>query len=63
MWSDETKIELFGINSTRRVWRKKNAEYNPKNTIPPVKHGGGNLMLLGVSQLRGQDDFTVSRGG
>ena len=30
MWSDETKIELFGINSTRRVWRKKNAEYNPK---------------------------------
>ena len=45
MWSDETKIELFGINSTRRVWRKRNAEYNPKNTIPTVKHGGGNLML------------------
>ena len=45
MWSDETKIELFGINSTRRVWRKRNAEYNPKNTIPTVKHGGGNLMF------------------
>lgn len=26
MWSDETKIELFGKNSTRHVWRKKNAE-------------------------------------
>ena len=26
MWSDETKIELFGINSTRRVWRKRNAK-------------------------------------
>ena len=26
MWSDETKIELFGKNSTCRVWRKKNAE-------------------------------------
>ena len=63
MWSDETKIELFGINSTRRVWSKRNPEYNPKNTIPTVKHGGGNLMLWGVSQLRGQDDFTVSRGG
>ena len=47
MWSDETKIELFGINSTRRVWRKRNAEYNPKNTIPTVKYGGGNLMLWG----------------
>ena len=47
MWSDENKIELFGINSTRRVWRKRNAEYNPKNIIPTVKHGGGNLMLCG----------------
>ena len=27
------------------VWRKRNAEYNPKNTIPTVKHGGGNLIL------------------
>jgi len=40
MWSDETKIELFGKNSTRRVWRKKNEELHPKNTIPTVKHGG-----------------------
>ena len=53
MWSDETKIELFGINSTRRVWRKRNAEYNLKNTIPTVKHGGGNLMLWGCFSAKG----------
>ena len=53
MWSDETKIELFGINSTRRVWRKRNAEYNPKNTIPTVKHGGGNLMLWRCFSAKG----------
>ncbi|KAJ8261001.1 hypothetical protein COCON_G00167240 [Conger conger] len=53
MWSDETKIELFGINSTRSVWRKRNAEYNPKNTIPTVKHGGGNLMLWGCFSAKG----------
>ena len=53
MWSDETKIELFDINSTRRVWRKRNAEYNPKNTIPTVKHGGGNLMLWGCFSAKG----------
>ena len=23
MWSDERKIELFGPNSTRHIWRKK----------------------------------------
>src|SRR4029434_10978178 len=45
MWSDETKIKLFGINSTCRVWRGKNAEYYPKNTIPTVKPRGGNIIL------------------
>uniref|UniRef100_A0AAY5L038 Transposase Tc1-like domain-containing protein n=1 Tax=Esox lucius TaxID=8010 RepID=A0AAY5L038_ESOLU len=44
MWSDETKIELFGLNSTCRVWRKNKDEYNPKNTIPTVKHGSGNFL-------------------
>ena len=53
MWSDDTKIELFGINSTHRVWRKRNAEYNPKITIPTVKHGGGNLMLWGCFSAKG----------
>ncbi len=45
LWSDETKIELFGINSTLRVWRRRNSSYGPKNTIPTVKHKGGNVML------------------
>ncbi len=62
MWSDETKIELFGINSTRRIWRKKD-EYNPKNTIPTVKHGGENIMFWGAFLQRGQDDCTILRGG
>ena len=53
MWSDETKIELFGINSTHCVLRKRKAEYNPKNNIPTVKHGGGNLMLWGCFSAKG----------
>jgi transposase len=53
LWSDETKIELFGINTTRRVWREKNSEYNPKNTIPTVKHGGGSIMLWGCFSAKG----------
>ncbi len=53
MWSDETKIEHFGINSTRHVWRKKD-EYNPKNIIPTVQHGGGNIMLWGCFSAKGR---------
>uniref|UniRef100_A0AAZ3S129 Transposase n=1 Tax=Oncorhynchus tshawytscha TaxID=74940 RepID=A0AAZ3S129_ONCTS len=40
LWSDETKIELFGLNAKSHVWRKP-------GTIPTVKHGGGSIMLCG----------------
>ena len=40
LWSDETKIELFGLNANCHVWRKP-------GTIPTVKHGGGSIMLWG----------------
>ena len=40
LWSDETKIELFGMYVKCHVWRKP-------GTIPTVKHGGGSIMLWG----------------
>ena len=40
LWSDETKIELFGRNAKRQVWKKP-------STIPMVMHGGGSIMLWG----------------
>ena len=45
LWSDETKIELFGHAYSRYVWRKSGEAYKEKNTIPTVKHGGGNILL------------------
>ncbi len=41
LWSDETKIELFGLNSKRYVWRKPGTAHHLSNTVPTVKHGGG----------------------
>ncbi len=61
LWSDETIIQLFGVISSRRVWRRRNAAYDPKNTIPTVKLGGGNQMFGGVVLLRGQDNWTASK--
>ena len=62
LWSDETKLELFGINSTRRVWRRRNAAYDPKNTIPTVKHGGGNIMLWGCFSAKGTGQLHRIKG-
>uniref|UniRef100_A0AAZ3RJA1 Transposable element Tc1 transposase n=1 Tax=Oncorhynchus tshawytscha TaxID=74940 RepID=A0AAZ3RJA1_ONCTS len=47
LWSDETKIQLFGLNAKRHVWRKP-------GTIPTVKHGGGgSIMLWGCFSMAG----------
>ena len=43
---DETKIELFSHNDVSHVWRKKGEAYNPKNTVPTVKHGGGSINVF-----------------
>ena len=40
LWSDETKIELFGLNAMRHISRKP-------GTIPTVKHSGGIIILWG----------------
>ncbi len=62
LWSDETKIQLLGINSTRCVWRRRNAAYEPKNTIPTVKHGGGNIMLWGCFSAKGTGQLHRIKG-
>uniref|UniRef100_A0AAZ3S2C4 Transposase n=1 Tax=Oncorhynchus tshawytscha TaxID=74940 RepID=A0AAZ3S2C4_ONCTS len=46
IWSDETKIELFGLNAKCHVWGKP-------GTIPTVKHGGGSIMLWGCFSAAG----------
>ena len=46
LWSDENKIELFGLKAKRNVWRKP-------GTIPTVKHGGGSIMLWGCFSAAG----------
>jgi hypothetical protein len=34
MWSDERKIELFGLNAKLYVWRKPATAHHLSNTIP-----------------------------
>ena len=53
LWTDETKIELFGNAHKRFVYRRRNEAYKEKNTLPTVKHGGGSIMLWGCFAASG----------
>ncbi|GAU91173.1 hypothetical protein RvY_03481 [Ramazzottius varieornatus] len=62
LWSDETKINLFGSDGMVRVWRKPGEEYAPVCTVPTVKHGGGRLIFWGCSSARGVGNLVVIKG-
>jgi hypothetical protein len=47
LWFDDTKIELFGLNAKRYVWKKPGTAHHLANTIPTVKHSGGSIILWG----------------
>lgn len=53
MWSDETKVNLFGSDGKPQVRRPKNTAHDPKHTIKTIKHGGGNIMLWGCFSSTG----------
>ncbi|KAG2460371.1 TCB1 transposase, partial [Polypterus senegalus] len=62
LWSDETKIELFGVNARRHVWRKPGTAHHQVNTIPTVKHGGGSIMLWGCFSVAGTGRLVRIKG-
>lgn len=45
--SDESKFNLFGSDEKVMVWRTPREEFDPKCTVPTVKHGGGSVMVWG----------------
>ena len=45
LWSDKTKINLFGSDGFKHVWWQPGEEYKDKCVMPTVKHGCGNVMV------------------
>ncbi len=53
LWSNETKINVFGQDGVKLVWRQRGEEYKDKCGLPTVKHGGGSIMVWGCMSAAG----------
>ncbi len=53
LWSDETKINVFGTDGFKTGWRRKVEEYKEKCMVPTVKHGGGSVLMWGCMSAAG----------
>ncbi len=60
LWSDETKINLFGSDGVKRVWRQLGKEYKDK-CISPVKHGGRSVMFWGCMSAMALGSYSSLR--
>ncbi len=55
LWSDETKINLFGSDGVKRV-------YKDKCVLPTVKHGGGSVMVWGCMSAASTGELQFIEG-
>ncbi|ORD96694.1 TCB1 [Hepatospora eriocheir] len=62
LWSDETKINLFGSDGMVYIRRPRGMRYDEKFLNPTIKHGGGNLMLWGCFSYNGVGKIEVVKG-
>ncbi len=62
LWSDETKINLFGSDGIERVWRQPGEGYKDKCVLPTVKHGGVSVMVWGCMSAAGTGELQFMKG-
>ena len=62
LWSDEPKFNLFGSDGKLMVWRSTMEEYDPKCTVPTVKHNGGSGMVCGCFSRSGVENLCFIEG-
>ncbi len=62
LWSDETKINLFGSDGVKHVWRQPGKECKDKCVLPTVKHVGGSVMVWGFMSAAGTGELQFIEG-
>ena len=59
IWCDESKFNLFGSDGKVMVWRTLREEFDPKCSVPTVKHGGGSVVVWGCFTRQGVGKLCV----
>lgn len=62
IFTDETKINIFGSDGRTRVWRKTKTAFKLEHLCPTIKHGGGNVLIWGCMSASGVGNFTFIEG-
>ncbi len=62
LWSDETKINIFGSEGVKRVWQQPGDEYKDKCVLATVKHDGGSVMVWGCMSAAGTGELQFIEG-
>jgi transposase len=63
IWSDETKINLFGSSVRSYCWRIPGAPSEDHHFRPTVKYGGGSIFLWGCMTAKGVGFMAKIMGG
>ncbi|GFT09152.1 transposable element Tcb1 transposase [Trichonephila clavipes] len=63
IFSDESKLEIFTPPDIRKIGRKNKTALEPKNVLPTLKYGGGNVLVWGCVAHNGAGNlaFTDSK--
>ena len=62
LWSDAIKINLFGSDGLKHVWRRPGEEYKDKCVMPTVKYGGWNVMVWDSMSAAGVGELHFIEG-
>ncbi len=62
LWSDGIKINLFGSDGVKCVWRQPGEEYKDKCFLAAVKHVGESVMVWGCMSAAGTGELQFIMG-
>ena len=60
VWADASKFNLFISAGKAMIWRAPLEKFDPKRTIPTVKHSGDSVIVWGCFTRQGVGKLCVS---